>query len=90
MSTQSTSITDIQNSLAALTAAQQKVSADIGSAIADITALSAQVASLQTQGGATPDQLSDLKASIDQITTNLSGASTGLEAVLPTPAPAGS
>ncbi|HLK18843.1 MAG TPA: hypothetical protein VKT81_07800 [Bryobacteraceae bacterium] len=87
MSTQSTSFTDIQNSLAALTTAQQKVSSDIGSAITDITALSAQVASLQSQGGANPQQLSDLKTSIDQITTNLSGASSGLEAVLPAPAP---
>ena len=90
MSTQSTSITDVQNSLAALTAAQQKVSSDISSAVADITALSAQVASLLAQGGATPQQLSDLKTSIDQITTNLTGASTGLESVLPTPTPAGS
>jgi septal ring factor EnvC (AmiA/AmiB activator) len=87
MSTQSTSITDIQNSLAALTTAQQKVSTDISSAVTDITALSAQVATLQAQGGATPQQLADIKASIDQITTNLTGASTGLEAVLPAPAP---
>jgi len=85
MSTQSTSITDVQNSLAALTAAQQKVSTDITSAVADITALSGQVAALQAQGGASPQQLSDLKTSIDQITTNLTGASSGLEAVLPTP-----
>jgi ABC-type transporter Mla subunit MlaD len=88
MSTQSTSITDIQNSLAALTTAQQKVSTDISSAVADITALSTQVAALQAQGGANPQQLSDLKTSIDQITTNLTGASSGLEAVLPTPKPA--
>jgi peptidoglycan hydrolase CwlO-like protein len=88
MSTQSTSITDIQNSLAALTTAQQKVSTDISSAVADITALSGQVAALQAQGGASPQQLSDLKTSIDQITTNLAGASSGLEAVLPTPTPA--
>jgi ABC-type transporter Mla subunit MlaD len=86
MSTQSTSITDIQNSLAALTAAQQQVSTDIASAVSDITALSAQVASLQAQGGATPQQLAGLKTSIDQITANLTGASTGLEAVLPAPA----
>lgn len=86
MSTQSTSITDIQNSLAALTTAQQQVSSDISTAVTDITALSAQVAALQAQGGATPQQLADIKASIDQITTNLSGASSGLEAVLPTPA----
>ena len=39
MSTQSSSITDIQNSLAALTTAQQQVSTDVTSAIADITAL---------------------------------------------------
>jgi peptidoglycan hydrolase CwlO-like protein len=90
MSTQSTSITDVQNSLAALTTAQQKVSTDISSAVADITALSAQVSALQAQGGATPQQLSDLKTSIDQITTNLAGSSSGLEAVLPTPTPAGS
>jgi hypothetical protein len=87
MSTQSTSITDIQNSLAALTTAQQKVSTDISSAVADITALSGQVAALQAQGGASPQQLSDLKTSIDQITTNLAGASSGLEAVLPAPTP---
>lgn len=87
MSTQSSSFTDVQNSLAALTAAQQKVSTDITSAVADITALSAQVAALQSQGGATPQQLSDLKTSIDQITTNLSGASSGLEAVLPPSSP---
>lgn len=86
MSTQSTSITDIQNSLAALTAAQQQVSTDIASAVSDITALSAQVAGLQAQGGATPQQLADLKTSIDQITANLTGASSGLEAVLPAPA----
>ena len=86
MSTQSTSITDIQNSLAALTAAQQQVSTDISSAVSDITALSAQVAGLQAQGGATPQQLADLKTSIDQITANLTGASSGLEAVLPAPA----
>lgn len=88
MSTQSTSITDIQNSLAALTTAQQQVSTDINSAVSDITALSAQVATLQAQGGATPQQLAGIKASIDQITTNLTGASSGLEAVLPAPAPA--
>jgi ABC-type transporter Mla subunit MlaD len=88
MSTQSTSITDVQNSLAVLTAAQQKVSTDVSSAVADITALSAQIAALQAQGGANPQQLSDLKTSIDQITTNLTGASSGLEAVLPTPTPA--
>ena len=87
MSTQSTSITDIQNSLAALTTAQQKVSTDITSAVTDITALSAQVAALQAQGGATPQQLEDIKKSIDLITTSLAGASTGLEAVLPAPAP---
>jgi ABC-type transporter Mla subunit MlaD len=89
MSTQSTSFSDIQNSLNALTAAQQKVSTDISSAVADIQALSAQVATLQGSGGATPQQLGDLKTSMDQITANLSGASTNLEAVLPvaTPAP---
>ena len=86
LSTQSTSLTDVQNSLAALTTAQQKVSTDINSAVTDITALSAQVAALQSQGGATPQQLADIKSSIDQITTNLAGASTGLEAVLPAPA----
>ena len=88
MSTQSTSFLDIQNSLNALTLAQQQVSSEIGSAVADITALSAQVAALQSGGGATPEQLADLKTSIDQITTNLSGASTNLEAVLPAPTPA--
>jgi ABC-type transporter Mla subunit MlaD len=88
MSTQSSSITDIQNSLTALTTAQQKVSTDINSAVTDISALSAQVATLQAQGGATPQQLADIKASIDQITTGLSGASSGLEAVLPAPTPA--
>src|ERR1039458_3653058 len=87
MSTQSSSITDIQNSLTALTTAQQKVSTDINSAVTDISALSAQVATLQAQGGATPQQLADIKASIDQITTGLSGASSGLEAVLPAPTP---
>jgi hypothetical protein len=86
VSTQSTSITDIQNSLAALTTAQQKVSTDISSAVTDITALGAQIAALQAQGGATPQQLADVKTSIDQITSNLAGASTGLEAVLPAPA----
>jgi peptidoglycan hydrolase CwlO-like protein len=86
MSTQSSSITDIQNSLAALTTAQQQVSTDITSAVSDITALSTQVAGLQAQGGATPQQLGVLKTSIDQITANLTGASSGLEAVLPAPA----
>src|SRR5450755_4389051 len=75
MSTQSTSITDIQNSLDALTKAQQQVSTDVGSAISDIKTLGTQVAALQGQGGATPQQLGDLKTSIDQITTNLTGAS---------------
>ena len=87
MSTQSTSITDVQNSLDALTKAQQQVATDVSSAVDDIKALSAQVLALQGQGGATPQQLSDLKGSIDQITTSLSGASASLEAVLPTPTP---
>lgn len=86
MSTQSTSITDIQQSLDALTKAQQQVSSDVTTAVTDIQALSAQVAALQGQGGATPQQLGDLKTSIDQITANLSGASSSLEAVLPVPA----
>jgi hypothetical protein len=88
MSTQSTSITDVQTSLDALTKAQKQVSTDVSSAVTDIKSLSAQVAALQAQGGATPQQLSDLKISIDQITTNLTGTATGLEAVLPTPPPA--
>lgn len=83
MSTQSSSITDIQQSLDALTKAQQKISTDVTSAVADIQALSAQVTALQGQGGATPQQLGDLKTSIDQITASLSGASASLEAVLP-------
>jgi peptidoglycan hydrolase CwlO-like protein len=87
MSTLGTSFTDIQNSLNALTLAQQQVSTDISSAVADINALSAQVQTLQGTGGATPQQLADLKTSLDQITANLSGASTNLEAVLPAPAP---
>jgi prophage DNA circulation protein len=88
MGTQSTSFTDIQNSLDALTKAQQQVSSDVNSAVADIKALSTQVSTLQAQGGATPQQLAGLKTSIDQITTSLTGASSGLEAVLPAPAPA--
>ena len=87
MSTQSTSITDVQNSLDALTKAQQLVASDVSSAVEDIKALSAQVLALQGQGGATPQQLADLKGSIDQITTSLSVASSSLEAVLPTPTP---
>jgi hypothetical protein len=89
MGTQSTSFTDIQNSLGALTKAQQQVSTDVSSAVKDIQALSAQLAALQAQGGATPDQLATLKTSMDQITSSLAGASTSLEAVLPTPAPTG-
>jgi peptidoglycan hydrolase CwlO-like protein len=88
MSTQAVSFTDVQNSLNSLTQAQQQVSSDISSAVADIQALSGQVAALQGQGGATPQQLGDLKTSIDQITSNLTGASTNLEAVLPAPTPA--
>jgi peptidoglycan hydrolase CwlO-like protein len=88
MSTQAVSFTDVQNSLNSLTQAQQQVSSDISSAVADIQALSGQVAALQGQGGATPQQLGDLKTSIDQITSNLTGASTYLEAVLPAPTPA--
>ncbi len=88
MSTQSTSFTDIQNSLDALTKAQQQVSSDVSSAVADIKSLSTQVATLQAQGGATPEQLAGLKNSIDQITTSLTGASSNLEAVLPAPTPA--
>jgi len=64
------------------------MSDDVSSAVADIQALSAQVAGLQGQGGATPDQLATLKSSIDQITANLSGVSTSLESVLPAPTPA--
>ena len=90
MSTQSTSFTDVQNSLDALTKAQQQIAADVSSAIDDIKALSAQVSALQGQGGATPQQLADLKGAIDQITSSLAGASTSLEAVLPAPEPAGS
>jgi len=89
MSTQPISFSDIQSSLDALTQAQQQVSDDVSSAVSDIQALSAQVAGLQSQGGATPDQLATLKSSIDQITANLTGVSSNLEAVLPasTPAP---
>jgi peptidoglycan hydrolase CwlO-like protein len=88
MGTQSTSFTDIQNSLDALTKAQQQVSSDVSSAIADIQALSTQVSTLQAQGGAEPDDLAALKTSIDQITTSLTGVSSSLESVLPEPAPA--
>ncbi len=90
MSTQSTSFTDVQNSLDALTKAQQQVATDVSAAIDDIKALSAQVLALQGQGGATPQQLADLKSAIDQITTGLTGASSSLEAVLPAPEPASS